>query len=253
MSEVYDERALSFGSDAERYDRARPSYPAELVERLLEGSPRTVLDVGCGTGKAARLFAERGCTVLGVEPDEQMAAIARSHDLEVELARFEEWQPRGRIFDLVVSGQAWHWLEREQAVERVAAVLTPGGRFAAFWNLPRLDDDLQADVDRVYADCLPDGKPQGAARAEYTAARAADLAALEASAAFRDAEFWTFSREEQYTRDAFLDLQRTHSNNIVLPAEQRERLLEAIGAVLAAHGDVTTLRLRVEAVTAVCV
>jgi SAM-dependent methyltransferase len=251
MSGVYDERALSFGGEAERYERARPSYPAELVERLLEGSPRTVLDVGCGTGKAARLFVERGCTVLGVEPDEQMAAIARFHGLEVELARFEQWQPRGRVFDLVVSGQAWHWLERERAVERVAAVLVSGGRFAAFWNLPRLGDDLQAEVDRVYAECLPDGKPQHVARAEYTAARAADLAALEASAAFRDAELWTFSREERYTRDAFLDLQRTHSNNIVLPAEQRERLLEALGAVLDAHGDAATLLLRVEAVTAV--
>jgi SAM-dependent methyltransferase len=48
--------AESFGSEAERYDRARPSYPGEMVDRIVAGSPGPgVLDVGCGTGIAARL------------------------------------------------------------------------------------------------------------------------------------------------------------------------------------------------------
>jgi ubiquinone/menaquinone biosynthesis C-methylase UbiE len=49
--------AESFGTDAERYDRARPRYPDALVERIAAGSPGPdVLDVGCGTGIAARQF-----------------------------------------------------------------------------------------------------------------------------------------------------------------------------------------------------
>ncbi len=60
-------RALSFGGVAALYDRARPSYPAALIDDLMAWEPREVLDVGCGTGKAARLVAERGCDVLGVE------------------------------------------------------------------------------------------------------------------------------------------------------------------------------------------
>ena len=46
--------AESFGSDAGRYDRARPSYPGALVDRIVAVSPgRDVLDIGCGTGIAA--------------------------------------------------------------------------------------------------------------------------------------------------------------------------------------------------------
>jgi SAM-dependent methyltransferase len=66
--------AESFGSVAERYDRARPGYPAALVERIVAASPGPrVLDVGCGTGIAARQFQAAGCRVLGVDPDPRMA------------------------------------------------------------------------------------------------------------------------------------------------------------------------------------
>src|SRR5207302_3315261 len=71
------QRAGSFGEDAAQYDRARPSYPTELVDALMVDQPRRVLDVGCGTGIAARLLAERACAVLGVEADPRMAEVAR--------------------------------------------------------------------------------------------------------------------------------------------------------------------------------
>ncbi len=47
--------AESFGADAERYDRVRPHYPQAMVERIVVASPgRNILDVGIGTGIAAR-------------------------------------------------------------------------------------------------------------------------------------------------------------------------------------------------------
>src|SRR3984885_9816519 len=104
--------AESFGVDAERYDRARPGYPAALVNRIVAGSPgRDVLDVGTGTGIVARQFQAAGCTVLGVEPDARMADQARQRGLEVEGAAFEGWDPAGREFGAVVAGQAWHWID----------------------------------------------------------------------------------------------------------------------------------------------
>src|SRR5258708_16201220 len=71
MNEPHQHRqvAESFGSDAERYDRARPNYPGALVERIVAASPGLdVLDVGCGTGIAARQFQAAGRRVLGVDP-----------------------------------------------------------------------------------------------------------------------------------------------------------------------------------------
>ena len=54
-------RALSFGAVAEAYERFRPGYPVELLELVMAyaGGPiRTALEIGAGTGKATRLFAQ---------------------------------------------------------------------------------------------------------------------------------------------------------------------------------------------------
>src|SRR5215475_3487386 len=88
-------RAESFGAVADAYDRARPSYPPALIDDLLAAAPADALDVGCGTGKAARLLAERGVPVLGVEVDARMAAVARAHEIPVELGTFEQWDAAG--------------------------------------------------------------------------------------------------------------------------------------------------------------
>ena len=90
------EIAESFGSDADRYDRARPRYPDELVDRIVAGAAPgqhrpDILDVGCGTGIVARQFQAAGCRVLGVDPDARMADLARRHGLEVEVSAFEAW------------------------------------------------------------------------------------------------------------------------------------------------------------------
>jgi SAM-dependent methyltransferase len=60
-----------------------------------------VLDVGCGTGIAARQFQAAGCTVLGVDVDARMALWARHRGLDVEVGTFETWDARERVFDAV--------------------------------------------------------------------------------------------------------------------------------------------------------
>ena len=52
-----------------------------------------------------------GCRMLGVEPDERMAELGRQSGLEVEAATFENWDPAGRAFDMVIAAEAWHWVD----------------------------------------------------------------------------------------------------------------------------------------------
>ncbi len=123
--------AESFGTDAERYDRTRPRYPDAMVERIVAACPGPdVLDVGCGTGIAARQFQAAGCQVLGVEPDARMADFARRSGVEVEVATIEAWDPADRAFDALVAGTAWHWVDPVAGmVGTGAAIDAMGGSF----------------------------------------------------------------------------------------------------------------------------
>src|SRR5207245_162659 len=129
-------RAQSFGQDAQRYERARPSYPTALIDELVGGPCQRVLDVGCGTGKAARLLAARGCHVLGVEPDERMAAAARSYGIPVGPAPIAAITARG-VFE-IPELRAYVWERRysvdewlDQLGTHSDHLLLPPGQYAA--------------------------------------------------------------------------------------------------------------------------
>jgi SAM-dependent methyltransferase len=133
-----------FNEVPELYDRVRPGYPAELFADLvtITGMDRhsSVLEVGCGTGQATRSLAALGCTVTAVEPGDGMAALARRRlaafaDVTVETSTFEDWNDRGRRFDVLVSAAAWHWVDPAVGWSRAYDVLRPGGWMALFGHV----------------------------------------------------------------------------------------------------------------------
>ncbi len=149
--------AESFGTDAQRYDQARPGYPDAVVARIVAGSPGPdVLDVGCGTGIAARQFQAAGCAVLGVEPDARMADFARARGLQVEVATFEAWEPAGRTFDAVIAAQSWHWVDPVAGAVKAAQVLRPDGRLAIFGHVFEPPIEVAEPFAAAYRRVVPD-------------------------------------------------------------------------------------------------
>jgi SAM-dependent methyltransferase len=150
------DRADSFGSVAESYDRYRPDYPSALIDELVAGNPTNALDVGCGTGKVAVPLRERGLCVLGIEPDDRMASVARGHGVPVEVSSFESWEPAGRTYDLLTAGHSWHWVDPAAGLAKAAAILPPGGTVALFWNYHVLEKSLLAAFDDAYRSHAPE-------------------------------------------------------------------------------------------------
>jgi SAM-dependent methyltransferase len=224
-------RAESFGKVAARYDRARPTYPPALFDALLADGALDVLDVGCGTGIAAALMAQRGCSVLGVEIDERMAAVARSKHLEVEVASFEEWERAGRSFDLVTCAQAWHWIDPRTGVVCAAEALRPGGRVGVFWNIGGPPAEVQERLEPIYVRLAPE--VQASERDPRPQAVHADFSG---GGAFEEPVTSTFAWNAVYDAAGWTALLSTHSHHQVLPPDRLDRLLAVIGDEIDAMG-----------------
>jgi SAM-dependent methyltransferase len=248
--------AESFGSDPERYDRARPSYPDALVEAIVAASPGPdVVDVGIGTGIAARQFQAAGGRVLGIEPDARMADLARQHGLEVEVTKFEDWDPAGRAFDTVIAAQAWHWVDPVAGAAKAAQALRPGGRLAAFWHVfqppPEVTAALVAARQRVMPDSpvnLQAMRKPALALYQTVFTKAAD--GIREAGGFSDPEQWPFDWDRPYTRDEYLDLTATSGVFTQLPPDKLGEILGACGAAIDAMGGSFTMHYTTVAVTA---
>lgn len=248
--------AESFGTDAERYDQARPAYPDDLVTRVIDGSPgRDVLDVGCGTGIASRQFQAAGCTVLGVDPDPRMAGLARDRGLPVEVATFEAWEPAGRTFDTVIAAQSWHWVDPEAGLAQAARVLRPAGRLVIFGHVFEPPAELAESFAAAYRRAAPDSPfanlPARRPLEVYQAGYAQVADAIRATHRFDEPEQWRFDTPRTYTRDQWLALLPTTGGLTRLPPEQTAAILEAVGAAIDALGGSFTTTGTTLAVTAV--
>jgi SAM-dependent methyltransferase len=248
--------AESFGTDAQRYDRARPSYPDALVARIVAGSPGPdVLDVGCGTGIAARQFQAGGCAVLGVEPDARMADFARARGLQVEVVTFEAWQMAGRRFDTVIAAQSWHWVDPVAGAVKAAQVLRPDGRLAIFGHVfeppPEVAEPFAAAYRRVVPDSPFSNQPARRPLDMYQAiyARVADK--IRETEQFNDPEQWRFDWEQSYTRDQWLDLLPTTGGLTQLQPDQLAEILDAVGGAIDSLGGRFTIEYTTLATTAV--
>lgn len=231
-------RALSFGVVAEAYERHRPGYPGEVVDRVLAyaGRPvRNALEIGAGTGKATRLFAERGVSVTATDPDAAMLAELRRHvpaETVTVRAAFEELVP-GETFDLVYAAAALHWTRPDGRWARVAALLEPGGVFGCFGGPMELADPAVEEAVRVArAPFLerddvpsPDGTPPEH-EMQWPGTE------LRASEWFTDVRQWVIERPLTMSPGAFIGHLSTVSAYLELPAADREQVFGRIRAVL---------------------
>jgi SAM-dependent methyltransferase len=243
------EQRLVFGEVADLYDRARPSYPDALIEEVLSycasasASPERALEVGAGTGKATVALASRGLEIVALEPDPAMAAVARRNCspfplVRVEVASFEDWGDQTERFSLVISAQAWHWVNPEVRCPKAAEFLGPGGGLALLWHRLRWEGEpVQDDLAALYRRLEPQLYDQagfpglGCART----GQPRSLEEIEASHLFTDITLASHRWHTTLGPEGFTDLLLTQSDHRLLPEDRRAGLLDAVRSVVASQ------------------
>ncbi len=230
-----DDIRYSFNEVAETYDRARPTYPAQLFEALfgLLGDAPVIVEVGPGTGQATRDLLERGASVCAVELGPAMAARLRanlaSERLEVVVGDFETVPLDRSGVDAVFSATAYHWVSPHAQTDRPAAVLRPGGLLAVVDLIQvRSDSDrgFFSAVDRVYQQ-FGQGHvgPPAPTRSEV---EPPIRRVLEADPRFDSVRVQAFDWDQTYSAASYRDLMSSYSVTQMMEPTDRLGLLDAV-------------------------
>lgn len=230
-----------FGRDAAGYDSSRSDYPPALyasIARRACARPRTA-EIGAGTGLATLgLRALDPLSLVLVEADPGMASFLADRyeplGAQVICASFPEAAIDGP-FDLMACAAAFHWLDAEAALRRIMELLVPGGIWSVWWNSyfghGLGNDPFGERLSALLAEwriALPPSYRSGI----HYAFDAAHHLALLGGAGFVEAQQSLFERPRTFTPSQARALCASFSFAHVLEATDRERLLDAIEAIV---------------------
>ncbi|MBB4927929.1 class I SAM-dependent methyltransferase [Kitasatospora kifunensis] len=207
----------------------------DLVMAYAGHPVRTALEIGAGTGKATRLFAQRGVTVAASEPDGAMLAeLCKQVPAGVTTvqATFEDLR-LGERYGLVYAAASLHWTNPEGRWSRMAALLEPGGVFASFGGPVELADPAVREAVRtarapfLESDDIPspDGTPPGHDM-QWPGTE------LQRSEWFTDVQQSVVERRLTMSARDYVGHLSTISAYLVLPASEQEQVFGQIMRVL---------------------
>lgn len=255
---MYISNTKVFNGMSEIYDRARPCIPAALadaVETYLGGSPRCVVDVGCGTGQSVNAWLDRAELIYGTEPNAEFRAVAEKKYADHPGVKIidscgEKLDIPDNCADVISCVQVFHWLDEKEALPEFDRVLKSGGVLAVCdFEFPPLG---LWKADKAYAELLQLQKEMNRKYPEmskdvFEADKNLNLQKIKDSGYFAYCRNASFIADEQFDAERFIDLAFSQStlNRVVqagIPEAQEpiQKFKEAVR--LAFNGKTQTIR-----------
>lgn len=245
MSANPDDLKRSFGSIAMLYDAARPSYPDAVAQDVLASFDPArslrVLEIGCGTGQATRMLAARGHQILATDLSPELVAVAQQRlaafpQVRFLIGAFEQLTLPDGAFDLIISAQAFHWIDPAVGVPKAARLLAPQGVLALFWNFLHYDatTTLQAVRDACVHHMPAFAGWPDASEARFDAFAEQWHSCLQAAPTLTNVAQAVYHTTYPSSRTHFQQLLTTFSWFQTQPEDVRAALLRALVALLPA-------------------
>lgn len=154
-----------YSAVAAAYNRVRPRYPVDLIDRaiaLAQLPPKAkILEIGCGPGIATVEFARRGFSMVCVEPSLEMCQLARQNcaqypNVEIQNTSFEKWDLQAKSFDAVLAATSFHWIPPEIGCPKAADALRDNCPLILLWNaVPSPKHEVFQLLKEVYQKYVP--------------------------------------------------------------------------------------------------
>ena len=225
------ELKTTFYTAAVLYEEVRPGYPEELIRDVIDISGlnhhSSILEIGCGTGKATRPFAERGYELVCLDIGADLIAVAKENlscfpNVSFVEQAFEVWQPRDK-FNLIISATVFHWVDPKVRYLKAFEVLQSSGFLAVFSNQHvRKEEGFFAETQSLYDRYY----------FPLTTSRPTHATNFPGVAAFQYPIKRVYPWTQTYSSEQSIKLLGTYSGHIALSNKNRYRLFEGIANLI---------------------
>jgi SAM-dependent methyltransferase len=241
----------SFNNVASSYEKYRPTYPNEMYKHIVDyanlQANDSLLEIGCGTGKATEGFLNNGFeNITCIEYGENLAKLTKEKfsdypNVHVAHSSFEDWNSNNEQFSLAFSGTAFHFIPPQIGYQKVASCLKKDGVIAFFWFVHvRSDEPVYKDISNIYKKNAPHLDDSSMPALEEVIKERSELT-ME-SDNFHQLKVHTHQWEQTYTPEEYIGLLNTHSGHQVLPVTQKQLLFEEIEKAILHHDSYITKR-----------
>lgn len=149
------------------YIKYRPNYPEKIVDILEQlakiNKTKKVADIGSGTGISSILFLKRNYNVIGVEPNTEMRTAAEQILFDFKNFKSvdgtaENTNLPDKCVDLIFSGQAFHWFDKEKCKIEFNRILKDNGNLVLVWNSRSSKSGFQKEYEKALFDNIEEYK-----------------------------------------------------------------------------------------------
>lgn len=232
-----EQRKNWYSEVADAYNKTRPRYPRELINRTVElgllSKNTKILEIGCGPGTATTEFAKCGFSMVCLEPSQESCNLARKNcaafpNVEIINTTFEEWELQENSFNTVLAATSFHWVSPEVGYPKLEKALKDDGNLILLWNKePQPSYEVYQILDEIYQKQVPSLSRYEARGTTERILRELGENVVK-SGLFKDLVFECVKCDRTYSIDDYLTLLSTLSPYIVLDSQQRDDLFNEL-------------------------
>jgi ubiquinone/menaquinone biosynthesis C-methylase UbiE len=151
--------ASPFAGTAPYYDRFRAPYAQTAIDFIVERYSLTngvrALDLGCGPGTIAIPLSNTVGEVVAVAEGRRLAASRGRRNIQWLWSRAEDMPLGVEPFRVATIGHAFHWMDRDEVLRKLAILIADGGGLALVnAGKRRPQEDWEPIVDQIVAKFL---------------------------------------------------------------------------------------------------
>lgn len=236
-----------FDESASFYDKYRPSYPKEVINSIISisriGDKAKILEIGAGSGKATELFVNRGYNLTCIELGKNLAqkGIEKFKDtgqVEYIVGRFEEVNGLEDDYDLAISAQAFHWVEKPLGFKKLSETLKPNSYCALFWN--KYINDGSTLANELSEICKEYGVLYMLNHKELIEASEKEIKGIEESGFFNNIRFIEYPWQQEQNLEEFINFLSTGNGYIGMNDERKKELKVKLNDIFEKNGGKIT-------------